>query len=112
MGDQRAFLNRIGHAPAASSEEVRELMQQTKTHARRRGGIKTNPSDENAKIWRADQRLCEKEYEAGTCVRYACDPPLFGVVVKRDGGSHWVEFPQHGTLRCNTYDLKVLKEGE
>lgn len=72
----------------------------------------TAGSGTEERLWRADQRLSEKEYAPGTRVRYACSPPLCGVVVKRDGGSHWVEFPNEGMLRCNTYDLRVLKEGE
>lgn len=57
-------------------------------------------------------RVSSVEYAPGTRVRYACSPPMFGVVVRRDGGSHWVAFPEHGELRCNTFDLKVLREGE
>lgn len=57
-------------------------------------------------------RVSTREYAPGTRVRYACSPPMLGVVVRRDGGSHWVAFPGEGELRCNTFDLRVLREGE
>lgn len=91
MGKDRAFLNRIGHAPEPVRRQGTAVVTAAHTHP---------------------VRISNQTLPVGARVRYGCSPPLVGVVVRRDGGSHWVEFPVFGVLRCNTFDLKVLREGE
>ena len=51
-------------------------------------------------------------FAPGARVRYACEPPIFGTVLRTDGEGTYIEAPGYGELRCATRDLRVCGEGE
>lgn len=90
-----------------TESEKLELLQNVSLSRKRNGAV---PMD--AKSFGGKAYVPPPTFAPGVRVRYTCEPPIYGTVLRTDGEGTYIEALGFGELRCATRDLRVCGEGE